>query len=72
MVEEKQMSEQKWVPKIGDHVWHVCEYVVSSATLKAKGLEGFRNYGFARFTDFINAIDGVKADRYHVRAVEQG
>ncbi|MGN1339702.1 MAG: NYN domain-containing protein [Oscillospiraceae bacterium] len=27
----------------------------------------FRNYGFARFTDFINAIDGVKADRYHVR-----
>lgn len=32
----------------------------------------FRNYGFARFTDFINAIDGVKADRYHVRAVEQG
>ena len=32
----------------------------------------FRNYGFMRFTDFINAIDGVKADRYHVRAVEQG
>ena len=28
----------------------------------------FKDYGFARFTDFINAIDGVKADRYHVRA----
>ena len=23
----------------------------------------FKNYGFTRFTDFINAIDGVKADR---------
>ncbi len=29
----------------------------------------FRNYGFARFTDFINAIDGVKADRYHISPV---
>ena len=37
-----------------------------------KRFEGFdfRNYGFARFTDFINAIDGVKADRYHVKAVK--
>ncbi len=26
----------------------------------------FKNYGFARFTDFVNAIDGVKADRYHI------
>ena len=34
--------------------------------------EGFdyRNYGFARFTDFINAIDGVKADRYHISPVK--
>jgi hypothetical protein len=34
--------------------------------------EGFdyRSYGFARFTDFINAIDGVKADRYHVSPAE--
>ena len=34
--------------------------------------EGFdyRNYGFARFTDFINAIDGVRADRYHISPVE--
>ena len=31
----------------------------------------FRNYGFDRFTDFINAIDGVKADRYHVRAYKE-
>ena len=30
----------------------------------------FRNYGFVRFTDFINAIDGVKADRYHVKPVK--
>ena len=37
-----------------------------------KRFEGFdfRNYGFARFTDFINAIDGVKADRYHVKPVK--
>ncbi len=37
-----------------------------------KNFEGFdfRNYGFARFTDFINAIDGVKADRYHVKPVK--
>lgn len=34
--------------------------------------EGFdyRNYGFARFTDFINAIDGVRADRYHISPTE--
>ena len=30
----------------------------------------FRSYGFARFTDFINAIDGVRADRYHVTATD--
>ena len=37
-----------------------------------KRFEGFdfRNYGFAKFTDFINAIDGVKADRYHVKPVK--
>lgn len=37
-----------------------------------KCFEGFdfRNYGFARFTDFINAIDGVRADRYHVKPVK--
>lgn len=49
-----------------------------SRSIRALGIrlkeqfEGFdyRNYGFARFTDFINAIDGVRADRYHVRPVE--
>ena len=37
-----------------------------------KRFEGFdfRSYGFARFTDFINAIDGVKADRYHVKPIK--
>ncbi len=37
-----------------------------------KNFEGFdfKDYGFARFTDFINAIDGVKADRYRVNAVK--
>lgn len=39
------MSEQKWVPQIGDHVWHVCEYFVSGFTMKMKGHEGFRTYG---------------------------
>lgn len=34
--------------------------------------EGFSygDYGFEKFTDFINAIDGVKADRYHISPVE--
>ncbi len=30
----------------------------------------FRVYGYERFTDFINAIDGVKAERYHVKPVK--
>lgn len=35
-----------------------------------KAFEGFdfADYGYARFSDFINAIDGVHADRYHVVA----
>ncbi len=30
--------------------------------------DGFdvKNYGFDRFTDFVNAIDGVRADRYYI------
>ncbi len=38
-----------------------------------KNFEGFdfRNYGFDKFTDFINAIEGVKADRYHVSPVKE-
>ena len=37
-----------------------------------KQFEGFdfRVYGYERFTDFINAIDGVKAERYHVTPVK--
>ena len=40
-----------------------------SAQIK-KQFEGFdfAEYGYARFSDFINAIDGVRADRYHVVA----
>ncbi|MGN1423658.1 MAG: NYN domain-containing protein [Oscillospiraceae bacterium] len=42
-----------------------------SSSLK-KRFEGFdfTDYGFARFTDFINAIDGVKAERYYVKPLE--
>ncbi|MDE6030463.1 MAG: hypothetical protein K2G32_02460, partial [Oscillospiraceae bacterium] len=38
-----------------------------------KRFEGFNfgDYGFEKFTDFINAIDGVKADRYHISPVDQ-
>ncbi len=38
-----------------------------------KKFEGFdfHDYGFAKFTEFINAIDGVKADRYHVNPVKE-
>lgn len=40
-----------------------------SAQIK-KNFDGFdfTEYGYARFSDFINAIDGVRADRYHVVA----
>ncbi|MBD5384049.1 MAG: NYN domain-containing protein [Ruminococcaceae bacterium] len=40
-----------------------------SAQIK-KNFDGFdfADYGYARFSDFINAIDGVRADRYHVVA----
>lgn len=40
-----------------------------SAQIK-KQFDGFdfAEYGYARFSDFINAIDGVRADRYHVVA----
>lgn len=40
-----------------------------SAQIK-KNFEGFdfTDYGYVRFTDFINAIDGVRADRYHIVA----
>lgn len=31
----------------------------------------FSDYGFAKFTDFVNAIDGVKADRYRVSPEEE-
>lgn len=42
-----------------------------SAQIK-KNFDGFdfADYGYARFSDFINAIDGVRADRYHVVAEE--
>ncbi len=30
----------------------------------------FTDYGFGRFTDFINAIDGVHADRYHIKPTD--
>lgn len=35
--------------------------------------EGFSygDYGFEKFTDFINAIDGVKADRYHISPIDE-
>ena len=41
-----------------------------SSALRSR-FEGFdfRDYGFARFTDFINAIDGVKAERYYVKPI---
>lgn len=42
-----------------------------SSKLKSR-FEGFdfTDYGFAKFTDFVNAIDGVKADRYHIKPVD--
>ncbi len=38
-----------------------------------KQFEGFdyRVYGYEKFTDFVNAIDGVKADRYYVKPVSE-
>lgn len=42
-----------------------------SSKLKSR-FEGFdfTDYGFAKFTDFVNAIDGVKADRYHIKPTD--
>lgn len=31
---------------------------------------GFTDYGFEKFTEFLNAIDGVKADRYHITPID--
>ena len=42
-----------------------------SSKLKSR-FEGFdfTDYGFAKFTDFVNAVDGVKADRYHIKPTD--
>ena len=42
-----------------------------SSKLKSR-FEGFdfTDYGFEKFTEFLNAIDGVKADRYHITPVD--
>lgn len=34
-----------WKPKIGDRIYHICEYRISNYELKKKDLEGFANYG---------------------------
>lgn len=56
----------------------VCDFVAkngkpsikSLSTQIKKNFEGFdfTDYGYARFSDFINAIDGVRADGYYVEA----
>lgn len=60
----------------------VADYAKNSSTKSVRALStqlkkrfeqfDISDYGFAKFTDFINAIDGVKADRYHVRVSKQG
>lgn len=39
------MGEQKWMPKLGDHVYHVCEFRLTEYELRKKNLEGFKNWG---------------------------
>ena len=39
------MNEQKWTPKIGDHVYHVSEFHLTDYELRKKNLEGFKNWG---------------------------
>ena len=39
------MSEPKWMPKLGDHVYHVCEFRLTEYELRKKNLEGFKNWG---------------------------
>ncbi len=56
----------------------VCDFVEKNGKVSIKMLStqikkkfsgfDFTDYGYSRFSDFINAIDGVKADRYHVEA----
>ena len=55
----------------------VCDYVAKNKKVSIKSLStqikkkftdfDFTDYGYPRFSDFINAIDGVKADRYYVK-----
>lgn len=54
----------------------VCEFVEKNGKVSIKSLStqikkkfsgfDFTDYGYSRFSDFINAIDGVKADGYYV------
>ena len=54
----------------------VCDFVSKNKKVSIKSLStqikkkftgfDFTDYGYSRFSDFINAIDGVKADRYYV------
>ena len=59
------MSEQKWAPQIGDHVWHVCEYALSNFELKVKGLEGFRTHG-------VEVVESTVKSPYHWKNADQG
>ncbi|MCH5208855.1 MAG: NYN domain-containing protein [Oscillospiraceae bacterium] len=55
----------------------VCDFVAKNKKVSIKSLStqikkkfsgfDFTDYGYSRFSDFINAIDGVKADRYYVK-----
>lgn len=54
----------------------VCEFVAKNKKVSIKSLStqikkkfsgfDFTDYGYSRFSDFINAIDGVRADGYYV------
>ncbi len=48
--------ESKWQPNIGDHVWHVAEYLTTASGMRKRGLKGFRPYGLEVVESEITSI----------------
>lgn len=46
----------EWRPKIGDHVWHVAEYLTTASGMRKRGLDGFRPYGLEVVESEITGI----------------
>lgn len=57
---QKTLSESasgKWIPKVGDHVFHVCEFILDDYRLKTK-IPGYHRNGF-------EIVESVVKSPYH-------